>query len=651
MASVAVFVVGATIGRRGALLAVLPIAMLALAPPVHAAWNQPVGGASPINQASNRDAFETSLASIGGVPYVAWDEADGTNSELRVARLNAAGTAWEQVVGGASPINQANNQDALEPSLAEIGGVPYVAWDEYDGTNAEIRVARLNAAGTAWEQVVGGASPINQVNNRNAFEPSLTEIGGVPYVAWREFDGTNYEVRVARLNAAGTAWEKVGQTAFPTSPINRSGNMDGRNPSLAAFGGVPYVAWHEPDGTNSEIRVARLNAAGTGWEWVGQPDGPGGGITSGGINQSTTRNAFDASLASIAGVPYVAWDESDGTNIEVRVTRLNAAGTAWEQPVGGPSPINQAPDQNANNPSVASIGGVPYVAWQEADGTSFEVRVARLNAAGTAWEQPVGGPRPINQAPGQTGSAASLTAVGGIPYVAWRETDGTNLELRVSRLEPEFLGPASASATDTSANLSVAVRAFSLPYQVGFDYGPELGSQTATTQTSGETETVTQSVGGLTPSTDYSFRPFASAGVPAPRVLGGLGTFSTAPDTIAPELKLAGKMKQHLGAFVTVTASCPAEACDLDATGTLIAAAGKAKRSALKRQRFKLKEAKGQIGAGATQTLKLRVRHKARKAAAKALDDGAKARAKITVIATDTAGNSATGRRTVRLVP
>src|SRR5688572_2124739 len=69
-----------------------------------------------------------------------------------------ASAAWKQPAGGASPINQADNQDAIDPSLTSIGGVPYVAWTEHDGTNSELRVSRLNAAGTAWEQVVGGAS-------------------------------------------------------------------------------------------------------------------------------------------------------------------------------------------------------------------------------------------------------------------------------------------------------------------------------------------------------------------------------------------------------------------------------------------------------------------------------------------------------------
>jgi hypothetical protein len=118
---------------------------------------------------------------------------------------SSARAAWHQPVGGASPINHASNQDAIVPSVAAIGGAPYVAWSEYDGANREMRVSRLNAPGTAWEEVVGGASPINHASDRSATEPSLAAIGGVPYVAWQESDGTNTEVRVSRLNAAGTA--------------------------------------------------------------------------------------------------------------------------------------------------------------------------------------------------------------------------------------------------------------------------------------------------------------------------------------------------------------------------------------------------------------------------------------------------------------
>jgi hypothetical protein len=479
-----------------------------------AAWHQPVGGLSPINQAGNRDASGPSLAAVGGVPYVAWAEDDGPNNQVRVSRLNAAGTAWEQLVGGPSPINQASDRNAYGASLAAVGGVPYVAWTEYDGTNYELRVSRLNAAGTDWEQVVGGPSPINNATDRSADEPSLAAIGGVPHVAWAESDGTNYEVRVSRLNGNGAFEQLVGGL----SPINHASDRSAGEASLAAVGGVPYVAWTEYDGTNYELRVSRLNAAGTAWQQlVGGPspinnaDGPG-------------RDAYGPSLAAIGGVPYVAWSEWDGTNFELRVSRLNAAGTAWVQVVGGPSPINNADDGDSYNPSLTAVGGVPYVAWHEDD----ELRVSRLNAAGTAWEQLVGGPSPMNDTAGREAARPSLAFIGGVPYVAWREYDYTNYELRVARLEPEFTSQ-SVTASPTGATLTAGVRTYGIPYRIGFQYGPALASETAIQSAPAGNDHVTISgqVGGLRPSTSYPFRPFATAGVPDPRVLGTIDAFTT----------------------------------------------------------------------------------------------------------------------------
>jgi hypothetical protein len=128
--------------RNAGLATIAGLVGLMLMPSVaSAAWNQPVGGESPINHASNQGGFVANVTSIGGVPYVAWTEFDGTNFEIRVSRLNGPGTAWEQVVGGASPINNDTTWDASQASLTSIGGVPYVAWNEFDGANDEIRVA------------------------------------------------------------------------------------------------------------------------------------------------------------------------------------------------------------------------------------------------------------------------------------------------------------------------------------------------------------------------------------------------------------------------------------------------------------------------------------------------------------------------------
>ncbi|HEX8742013.1 MAG TPA: hypothetical protein VF712_02660 [Thermoleophilaceae bacterium] len=491
--------------------------------PAHAAWNQPVGGPSPINQTTDRDAQAPKLTAIGGVPHLAWIETDGTpvgSRELRVSRLNAGGTGWEPV--GTNPIDHAPNHDAVHVSLAGIGGVPHVAWVETDDQrgNFEVRVSRLNGAGTAWEEVVGGTSPINHSSSFSAIQPSLTAVGGVPYVAWVEFDGTNWETRASRLNAAGTAWEEVVGGA---SPINHSNGATAICPSLTAIGGVPHVAWVEFDGDNFELRVSRLNGAGTAWEEVVGGASP--------INHSSDRDASCPSLTAVGGVPYVARAEfPDGDGGDVRVSRLNAAGTAWEEVVGGASPINHSNGFSASNPSLAAIGGAPYVAWREDDGTNAETRVSRLNAAGTAWEEVVGGASPINQSSDRHAEWPGLTGIGGVPYVAWSETDGTNYELRASRLEPEFLSQA-AIATDAEAVLLSRVRTYGVAYPIAFQYGRgALDDRTPVTQTAydEDADVVFQPIAGLTPASAYAWRTIGFDGV-RPTGLAPTQAFTTSP--------------------------------------------------------------------------------------------------------------------------
>jgi hypothetical protein len=665
----------ATGGRS---LAALVAILLLLPAAAEATWNQPVGGPSPINEAEGRNAFKPSVTAIGGVPYVAWSEIDDTNFEVRVARVNGTGTDWEEPWTGVSAtsggINESTNRDGGQPSLTAIGGVPYVAWEETDGTNSELRVARLNGTG-GWEEPWTGVSAtsggINESTNRDGGQPSLTAIGDVPYVAWSEDDGANNEIRVARLNAAGTAWEEPWTGVSATSgEINEDTDLNGAQPSLTPVGGVPYVAWSEDDGANNEIRVARLNAAGTAWEQ------PVGGASP--INQANDQLAVNPSLTAIGGVPYVAWREDDGTNFEIRVTRLNVGGTAWEQVVGGPSPINQADGESAERPSLTAIGGVPYVTWSEDDGPTNELRAARLNAAGTAWEGPWTGASAtsggINQANDLDARDPSLTPIGGVPYVGWSENDGTNFELRVARLEPEFTTQA-ATPSSAGATFVTDVRTYGIPYPVGFRFGSALESETPTETTPAGTEnvTVTRQVGGLSPSTGYQFRPFATAGLAQPRVFGTTGTFTTLPappgpapspgpvsgpspspglppnpaDTQGPGLKLSGKREQELSKQVTVTAVCIDEPCELAATGELGLPAEKSKRSP---KAIKLRSASADVGADEPRKLGLKLNKASFKVANRALAAGNKATAKITVTASDAAGNKTVETWKVKVV-
>ena len=75
------------------------------------------------------------------------------------------------------------------------------------------------AANAAWVRPADGPSPINHLPTQNATDVSVAQVAGVPYVAWRELDGGSSEVRVSRLTPTG--WQQVGATTDPASPVNR----------------------------------------------------------------------------------------------------------------------------------------------------------------------------------------------------------------------------------------------------------------------------------------------------------------------------------------------------------------------------------------------------------------------------------------------
>ena len=218
------------------------------------------------------------------------------------------------------------------------------------------------------------------------------------------------------------------------------------------------------------------------------------------------------------------------------------SGATWAQPWTGQSAsyggINASGNVNAFDPSLNQIGAVPYVAWDEdvstAPGTGSEIRVARL-VGGSTWQQPAGGASPINETPGSAVQEPSLGETGGVPFVSWQEEPGaTNTDVRASRLEPEF-SRLTAIPSSTTATLTVDVLTFGIPYPIGFQFGAALERATATSfaPAGRDRVTISQQAGGLSQARRYQFRPFAIAGVPAPRVFGPTGTFTTLDTTAA----------------------------------------------------------------------------------------------------------------------
>jgi CSLREA domain-containing protein len=128
---------------------------------------------------------------------------------------------------------------------------------------------------------------------------------------------------------------------------------------------------------------------------------------------------------------------------------------------------------------------------------------------------------------------------------------------------------------------------------------------------------------------------------PPPSGGGGRGGGGGGSDTVAPKLELSGDAKQDSKKKVEVKASCD-ESCTVSAEGTIkIPKVGENGRIRSKAEKFDLKRSKKvDVAEGATVKLKLELDKKAEKKLGKVIKKK-KSEAKVTVTATDAAGNEA----------
>jgi hypothetical protein len=510
---------------KARLVCLLGLLAFAGADAASANWTEPVPGVLNVDPAHEGET--ANIASIGGTPYLAWDEDGGGDTwQIRVKRLESGG--WASVGGS---LNSDSSHDAFAADVADVGGVPYVVWEEDPGSfQFQIRVKRLEAG--SWT-AVGGVQNVDSAHDVST--AAIAGVGGVPYITWSENDGTGrYQVRVKRLEAG--AFAAVGGS------LNISAAETAGAPRIADVGGVPYVTWSEDDGTAAQVRVKRLEA-GT-WVSVG-----------GSLNVTSTEDADAPSIASIGGVPYVAFNESDGVTRQLRVKRFD--GTAW-QPVGGS--LLDDPAHGASSPNIAGVGATPVVAWSQDTGVEYLLDVKRFD--GTGWT-PLGG-NPLNIDASRSANQPEPLSIGGVPYVAFDEYDATAKRIRVKRLEPDIVSEG-ATPSLTGATLSAQIDDFGLPLPVGFEYGTTaaFGTTTALQTTTGAgASTVTQDVGGLMPATAYSFRGFGSDGT-RQTSLGATQTFTTLAPPVALPVLTALKLtpatfRASKGTLVTYTDSVAA---------------------------------------------------------------------------------------------
>jgi len=129
-----------------------------------------------------------SMVVIGSELYVAYTEANAVDYTQHVYVKKYNGSSWSLVGGGpVSAFSASEHYDSGSPSLANVNGTLYLAWDESDQTSGSyIFVARWDSTASAW--VIDG-DRLNVDTAREALDPSLaySSLDNTLYVAFEEY--------------------------------------------------------------------------------------------------------------------------------------------------------------------------------------------------------------------------------------------------------------------------------------------------------------------------------------------------------------------------------------------------------------------------------------------------------------------------------
>lgn len=227
----------------------------------------------------------------------------------------------------------------------------------------------------------------------------------VPWATFEQRAGDSQQIFVRAFK--GGAWVTQGVPA--SLNIDPAAEAEGPSIDFAGTGRtVPWVAWYEPSaaaGWPTNIFAARFSAATNEWVHAGQGRGP---LHLPSLNIHTLRTAENPSVAggsAVAGhdpVPWVVWEENDGSAEDATARRQIFVAKAIKQAVPGTvCPVGTKPTGGVD------VGGF---CWQQ-------VGLDRLNPTGPIPSD--SGDPTLNVDPSRDGVEPAIAFTGANDTVAW----------------------------------------------------------------------------------------------------------------------------------------------------------------------------------------------------------------------------------------
>jgi hypothetical protein len=216
--------------------------------------------------------------------------------------------------------------------------------------------------------------------------------------------------------AGPNAGTLLNTTQPPAGALNRHVGSWAKDPAIASSGTALYASWAEtgsPFDSSSATFVHVYGEQYSGGTW--SPAGSSYESISGG-----SVEAHAPSMAIVGGTPWISWYQASSPS--ENITQLYAAswnGSIWS---GGPVGVVNAGD-NQGRSQIAGVSGSPYVGFLEVDKSYYpQSDFAYVDSwNGASWSVVGSGPLNISSGAGSTATSISITSDGTYPYAAWTE--------------------------------------------------------------------------------------------------------------------------------------------------------------------------------------------------------------------------------------
>lgn len=322
----------------------------------------------------------------------------------------------------------------LHDAISDGAGRVLFATFSPTGSPSFVRVQCLDGSGSPqWTPtgvvVESGSGTLNW-----RFNPKLTVdgLGGALVTWYTNGDLSGYDVKVQRVDAAGTAsW---------TAPITTTDAVGDYDPQIVSDeAGGAIIAWWAIS-TNADVYAQRVDASGTRlWTSNGVPV----------CVQPDTQDGVVLASDGAAGA-IVAWvDKRGGVDTDVYAQRVDATGAAQWTP-NGVVICDLPASQNACRILADGTGGA-FVVWSDARSGGYDVYAQRVDALGvTQWTED--GLLLCGAEGNQTTPRITLVDSGDA-IVAWQDTRSSDADIYARRVTVN--GPTSIGVTPKFAHLEL----------------------------------------------------------------------------------------------------------------------------------------------------------------------------------------------------